>query len=420
MKKLLNVVSMVSMLAFWLTSVPVVTLAQGGAACESDVVVQADDWLSKIAEKFLGDVLAFPAIAQATNAKAAADKSYAVIANPDVIEPGWKLCIPSAADAQAMLGGGAAGAAGPVVVADYDPVIRPAKQAWKIGYGNGLASDPFSIAVTKNIYDVAKQMGVEIVECDNNYDAETTFNCADLLISQKVDGIIFANWLAEIAPAVGEKWVKAGIPAVTYDGPHPGAVDFGADNYSAGVVGGKYLGDYAKQQGWAAEDIWLALAFDPVTGEGPNQRVTGCRDGVESVIDIPDDQISEITVAAGAEAGFPVMTDWLTAHPNAKYIMGCSIDDPRTTAMAGALEAAGRVETSAIVGQGVSNEAIVELHRPANESAFTASVAYTPEFYGNYMVPIIVDLIEGNPVPDKVVLKHFAIDRSNIDQYYPE
>ncbi|GIK38392.1 MAG: hypothetical protein BroJett011_22250 [Chloroflexota bacterium] len=37
-------------------------------SCQQDYTVQSDDWLSKIAEKFYGNVLAYPAIAQATNA----------------------------------------------------------------------------------------------------------------------------------------------------------------------------------------------------------------------------------------------------------------------------------------------------------------------------------------------------------------
>jgi hypothetical protein len=61
-------------------------------------VVQKDDWLSKIAEKYYGDVLAYPAIVEATNAKAAEDDSFAVIANPDVIEVGQQLWIPEQAD----------------------------------------------------------------------------------------------------------------------------------------------------------------------------------------------------------------------------------------------------------------------------------------------------------------------------------
>ena len=72
-------------------------------ACEQNYVVQADDWLSKLADKYFGDMMAYPAIVEATNAAAQDDGSYATIANPDLIEVGWQLCIPSAADAQALL-----------------------------------------------------------------------------------------------------------------------------------------------------------------------------------------------------------------------------------------------------------------------------------------------------------------------------
>ena len=63
-----------------LAALPAVVMAQEGdenmageemmmatVSCQQDYTVQADDWLSKIAEKFYGDVLAFPAIAEATN-----------------------------------------------------------------------------------------------------------------------------------------------------------------------------------------------------------------------------------------------------------------------------------------------------------------------------------------------------------------
>jgi tungstate transport system substrate-binding protein len=78
-------------------------LAQDTVSCEQEVVVQADDWLSKIAEKVYGDVFTYSAIAEATNAKSAEDASFATIENVDVIEVGWKLCIPSAADAEIIL-----------------------------------------------------------------------------------------------------------------------------------------------------------------------------------------------------------------------------------------------------------------------------------------------------------------------------
>jgi Cu-Zn family superoxide dismutase len=69
-----------------------------------EYIVQADDWLSKLADKFYGDISAYPVIVDATNAKAAEDESFAVIDNPDVIEVGQKLWIPAAPGGEMMEG----------------------------------------------------------------------------------------------------------------------------------------------------------------------------------------------------------------------------------------------------------------------------------------------------------------------------
>lgn len=65
------------------------------AMCVESYVVQADDWLSKIAAKFYGDPLAYPVIADATNAVSAESEDFDAIADVDVIEIGQILCIPS-------------------------------------------------------------------------------------------------------------------------------------------------------------------------------------------------------------------------------------------------------------------------------------------------------------------------------------
>lgn len=72
--------------------------------CDFDVIVQRDDWLSKLSEKFYGDVLAFPVIAEATNTKALEDESYTFIEDVDFIEIGWKLCIVGVEVAEEALG----------------------------------------------------------------------------------------------------------------------------------------------------------------------------------------------------------------------------------------------------------------------------------------------------------------------------
>ncbi len=94
MKKAFNLNCLIVLLIVMLALSPAAVLAQSEVACDSEVVVQANDWLSKLAEKYYGDPLAYQVIADATNAQNAADASYAKIENVNVIEPGWKLCIP--------------------------------------------------------------------------------------------------------------------------------------------------------------------------------------------------------------------------------------------------------------------------------------------------------------------------------------
>jgi heat shock protein HslJ len=77
-----------------LVSIPVAQ-AQEEPICESDVIVQEGDWLSTIAERAYGNPMLYQAIAVATNLKARSDSSYATIDNHDVIQPGWKLCLPN-------------------------------------------------------------------------------------------------------------------------------------------------------------------------------------------------------------------------------------------------------------------------------------------------------------------------------------
>ena len=73
------------------------------AACAEVYTVQADDRLSKIADKFLGDDLAHSAIFEATNQQHTINDAFALIDNADIIEVGWQLCIPNREQAELLL-----------------------------------------------------------------------------------------------------------------------------------------------------------------------------------------------------------------------------------------------------------------------------------------------------------------------------
>lgn len=76
-----------------------------GFTCQEEYTVVADDWLSKLSDKYYSDLFLYPAIVTATNAKHAVDDTFAEIEDPDVIEPGWRLCIVEAEVAESLAEG---------------------------------------------------------------------------------------------------------------------------------------------------------------------------------------------------------------------------------------------------------------------------------------------------------------------------
>jgi LysM repeat protein len=70
---------------------PTTDLAAAGQA----YIVKPEDWLSRLAQTFYGDVKLYTLIIEGTNAKAAVDPTFAKITDPDRIEPGQKLWIPA-------------------------------------------------------------------------------------------------------------------------------------------------------------------------------------------------------------------------------------------------------------------------------------------------------------------------------------
>lgn len=102
MKKKLALVLLLAAMLF--TLVPIASAAPNAAiTCDQTYTVTAGDTLSQLADKFLGNLKAYWAIMGQTNYKNAEDSSYTKITAVDVLNVGDKLCIPSKADADAIL-----------------------------------------------------------------------------------------------------------------------------------------------------------------------------------------------------------------------------------------------------------------------------------------------------------------------------
>ena len=305
---------------------------------------------------------------------------------------------------------------------EWAPVVRPALKKWKIGYGDGYGGIPFTADVTASINRVAALMGVEIVYCDNAVDQPKTVECANGFITQKVDAVIFANWVGGTEQAIVDLYKAAGIPCLTYDGPHPGCAHFAADQFQAGRLTSLMAAKYVKDAGWPIADIAFIHPYTSGTGVLVDRKL-GAIAGIKEGLGLKDSQIDETIEFSIADDVQAKVTDWVTAHPEAKYVI-CIATNGDATAIACmvALEKAGyTLANAAVFGQGASDEALVELRtRTDKDSIFKGTLAYFPTLYGDFMVPAIVDVLEGKKIPDFIVNKSIVeINRANLEKYFP-
>ncbi len=165
----------------------------------------------------------------------------------------------------------------------YRSSLRPFKQKlYRIGYAAQGTDYQFSKEVSAGLQRAAAAEGVELICVDNRYNPKIAQRNADVLVREHVDLVIEFQTDEQIAPMVAAKYRDANIPLIAIEIPHPGATYFGANNYEAGLIGGRYLGRWARQQ-WHAEVDEIVLIALKRAGSLPQMRLTGMLVGMKEV-----------------------------------------------------------------------------------------------------------------------------------------
>src|SRR5437773_4357934 len=135
----------------------------------------------------------------------------------------------------------------------YQSCLRPWRQKlYRLGYAAQGADYQFSREVSTSLQRAAVAEGIELISLDNRYSAKIAQRNADLLVREKVDLVIEFQTDQDVAPIVAAKYREAGIPLIAIDIPHPGATYYGANNYEAGLIAGRYLARWVKEN-WNSE-----------------------------------------------------------------------------------------------------------------------------------------------------------------------
>ena len=302
--------------------------------------------------------------------------------------------------------------------APYEPNLRAFPEGTKIGFAEGLAAIPFSNSINRGIYSLADELGFEVIYCDNNFDAQLAVTCAEQIASQGPDFVVESNWQAGAAQSVMDIFNAQSIPVISIDVVHPNAIFMGADNWTSGFLAGQGAGEYAASLDRCG-DVSILLGVNPGEGDAANERLTGFADGVQAVCGaVSEDRIDTIlTDQQTSEQSLTLATDWLTAHPDAGFVLAGTIDDARSDGVARAITQSGR--EGAAVGTGCDEIGIAATRIPVEENHFLGCVAYFPEKYPDLAISVAADVLEGNPVPQEVHIAHVFLDESTIDSEYP-
>ena len=289
----------------------------------------------------------------------------------------------------------------------------------KIGYMHYGDTDPFGVANSKSMKKMAALAGLQLDVYNLKYPSTTEpLSQARTAVLKKDPGVIQAQQLDSLSNAFLDIVQKKGcIPTVQMYLKVANVPSFGAVWADSGTTQGVWLAQQAKAKGWAPKDTALVECTDPDVGSSVNIMFdTAPKALVANGFAIPSGNVFKIICKYSQTQSAQVnVTAWFTGHPNFKHVMINTIDDERMQGAINALKQNNRFKDTLTISTGCDGLGQKQI-RAGLEGA---SIGYFPERYGEWLVPILEDVMAGNPVPSFTGSKLFVITKANIGKYYP-
>jgi ABC-type sugar transport system substrate-binding protein len=235
-----------------------------------------------------------------------------------------------------------------------------------------------------------------------------------------VSGNVLANLYPQIQ-ATYEKECIAMVNMFNLPGPPDPAPGFQIAYKTQGEAMADATIKIIKQRKWPAAQTWIVLCGNIVIGRGRN-TLNGVnlafRDKVAAAFHIPSSRISPTLNCASPEEARTVTLDWLTAHPQAKYVVGTMWADALGVPMAQAFQQKGYT-TNALVATGDASDAALKLMAGGDP---ILQVDADKKFidWGVYSVSMAQDAVAGRPIPRFAETPLTIVTPANVKQVLAE
>jgi len=286
----------------------------------------------------------------------------------------------------------------------------------RIGFATRGMDTPFARDVASGLHRAAEEAGMELLVLDSHRSPRAALRDAERLVREGVELVVEFQSHERVAPLIAARFLQAKLPVIAVEIPHPGAVYFGANNYQAGLIGGRALGKWIREN-WGGNVEAILQLLEERAGAVVRLRVTGMVDGLlETLPGAARANLFELDGRGSFERSLEVVRRHLRVTPPSRTAV-LAVNDPSALGAIRAIEESGRAELCAIMSQNASLEARNELRRP--HSPLVGSVAYFPEQYGDRIVRLAKLLLSGRPAPPASYTRHVLITAENVDRLYP-
>ncbi len=297
-----------------------------------------------------------------------------------------------------------------------------------IGFNNGSTTVDFLRQVGESMVRAADKAGVKLIVAESNFDTEKILPNVDNLLLQGAQIIVDFNVNAQVGGSLVDYCGAKGVPVIGIDVAYTGAKGdqawfFGANNQMAGEVAGGGLAKAIKAK-WGSKVDTLLLFFNSENGDLVKKRLSGMYDGIKKAggITLADKNVQFIDMGGGGSdttlAANQKMTDWLTAHPTLHHIAVGTVNTETGQGVFSAVQAANRDKDVMIAtnNNGQQTLAAFEL----GQNCWLGGTAYYPTQYGDYIIPLCIDILNGKKPAKIQTMKHKFLTRAELDDIKAE
>lgn len=292
----------------------------------------------------------------------------------------------------------------------------PPQQRYRLGLATRGVDTPFSRAVTESVQRAAEEAGMNMITISSHRSAREAIRNAEAMVREKVDLAIEFQTHERVAPIIAALFLEARIPVIAIEIPHPGATFFGANNYQAGLLGGRATARWVKQH-WKGRADCVLLIEEDNAGSLVKLRVSGMLAGMRDLLPgMEDVPTVEIDGRGSLEHTMEAVRRHLRRVP-ARPTVVFATNDPAALGAIRAFEECGRAAQCCVMSQNASMDVRAELRR--DNSPLIGSVAYFPERYGDEVIRLASAILTGQKIPPAVFTRHEVITRENVGKIYP-